>query len=257
LGRVDRQAPIRDGRGEALPEREHSPAYGRRAQSGVEHRGDPLPDRDGHGPPTQPSTDGEARHAEGLDAGCVAPQSLGPFSSGVRCAGRTGFASSGQPFPHRPACPCLACYSERLRSWEGREWPLMAESDMLSAVQRRAIVVLFATGSPAKAAVAVEVSLRTVRRWQASPVFAEALRDAARGSAGEALSHLLAAGVEAVEALRETVRTGSPALRVMAAQILLENGLKVAGDDLDQRPSRLEERWQETSGGPDLRILSG
>jgi hypothetical protein len=27
----------------------------------------------------------------------------------------------GQPFPHRPACPCPACYSERLRSWEGRE----------------------------------------------------------------------------------------------------------------------------------------
>jgi hypothetical protein len=47
----------------------------------------------------------------------------------------------------------------------------------------------------------------------------------------------------------------SPSVR--AAQILLENGLKVAGDDLDQRLSRLEERWQETSGGPDLRILSG
>jgi hypothetical protein len=45
LGRVDRQPSIGDSCGEALPEREHSLADGRRAQSGVEHRGDPLPDR--------------------------------------------------------------------------------------------------------------------------------------------------------------------------------------------------------------------
>jgi transposase len=127
---------------------------------------------------------------------------------------------------------------------------------VLSAVQRRSLVVLLATGSPSKAAEVVGVSLRTIQRWQASPAFAEALRDAARGSAGEALSHLLAAGVEAVEALRETVRTGAPALRVRAAQILLENGLKVAGDDLDQRLARLEETWQNRIGRPDLRILS-
>ena len=128
----------------------------------------------------------------------------------------------------------------------------MAGSDTtLSAVQRRAIVVLLATGSPPKAAEAVGVSLRTMRRWQASTAFSEALRDAARGSAGEALSQLLAAGLEAVEALREAVRTGSPALRVRAAQILLENALKVTGDDLDQRISRLEDRHgRPTATGP-------
>jgi transposase len=134
----------------------------------------------------------------------------------------------------------------------------MASSDTtLRAVQRRAIIVLLATGSPSQAAEAVGVSLRTVRRWQASRSFAEALRDAARDSAGEALSQLLAAGAEAVEALREAVRTGSPALRVRAAQILLENGLKVAGDDLDQRIAKLEEQaWSTDSNGPALRSLS-
>jgi transposase len=133
----------------------------------------------------------------------------------------------------------------------------MAGSDTLSPVQRRAIVILLATGSPTKAAEVIGVSLRTVQRWQASTAFAEAVRDVARASAGEALSQLLAAGVEAVEALRETVRTGSPALRVRAAQILLENGLKVAGDDLDQRIARLEAAWQNRTGGPALSILRG
>jgi hypothetical protein len=134
----------------------------------------------------------------------------------------------------------------------------MASSDTsLSAVQRRAIVVLLATGSPSQAAEAVGVSLRTVRRWQASRSFSEAVREAARGSAAEALSQLLAAGLEAVEALREAVRTGSPALKVRAAQILLENALKVTGDDLDQRIAKLEEQaWSTDSSGPALRALS-
>ena len=134
----------------------------------------------------------------------------------------------------------------------------MAESDTLSALQRRAIIVLLATRSPTKAAEVVGVSLRTVRRWHSSTAFAEALREAARGSAGEALSHLLAAGVEAVDALRDAVRTGNPALRVRAAQILLENGLKFCGDDLDQRIARLEEQsWSTDSDAPALRALSG
>jgi transposase len=134
----------------------------------------------------------------------------------------------------------------------------MAGFDTLSAVQRRAIVVLLATGSPSKAAEAVGVSLRTVRRWQASRLFSEALRDSARGHAAEALSQLLAAGLEAVEALREAVRTGSPTLKVRAAQILLENALKVAGDDLDQRIARLEEKaWPTNSKGLALRASSG
>jgi hypothetical protein len=48
---------------------------------------------------------------------------------------------------------------------------------------------------------------------------------------------------------------------VRAAQILLENMLKVTGDDLDQRIEKLEEAWltgqHEPSGPPELRALSG
>ena len=113
-------------------------------------------------------------------------------------------------------------------------------SESVTPKQRCAIVVLLATGSPLRASEAVGVTLRTMRRWQASTPFSEALRDAARSGAGEALSQLLAAGVEAVEVLRETLRSGSPVLRVRAAQILLEAGMKAADFDLDQRVKRLE-----------------
>jgi hypothetical protein len=114
----------------------------------------------------------------------------------------------------------------------------------LTAVQHRAISVLLATGSTAKAAEAAGRSERTLRRWRELPEFMEALRDAGRRNADEARSHLLAAQLEAVQALRQALRTGSPAVKVRAARALLELGLKVAGDDVDERLQRLEEAWQ-------------
>lgn len=32
--------------------------------------------------------------------------------------GSVAVAQMGKPFPHRPACPCPSCYSDRARSWE-------------------------------------------------------------------------------------------------------------------------------------------
>jgi hypothetical protein len=52
------------------------------------------------------------------------------------------------------------------------------------------------------------VTVRTLRRWQASAEFSDALREFARQSFREAHSQLLAAGLEAVAALREALRTG-------------------------------------------------
>lgn len=89
-----------------------------------------------------------------------------------------------------------------------------------------------------------------MRRWLASEPFAAAYRDAARESAREATSSLLAAQREAVDVLRACLRDGTPATRVRAARALLELGVRVAGEDLDERLRLLEEevrRWDEHS----------
>jgi hypothetical protein len=69
------------------------------------------------------------------------------------------------------------------------------------------------------------------------------------------MSILLATQIEAVEALRVALRTGSPALRVRAARVLLELGVKVADEELERRITRLEEASCETDR-PGLLILS-
>jgi hypothetical protein len=114
----------------------------------------------------------------------------------------------------------------------------------LTAAQHRAVSVLLATGSAVKAAEAAGISERTLRRWRHDDQFLEALRDAGRRNAGEAMSHLLGAQLEAVEALRQAIRSGSPAVKVRAGRALLELGLKISDDDLGQRLERLEGVWR-------------
>ena len=127
----------------------------------------------------------------------------------------------------------------------------------LTAGQHRALGVLLMSGSPQEAADAGGVSLRTLRRWQASAEFSNALRESARDSFREAHSQLLAAGLEVVATLRQALRTGSPAGRIRATKTLLELGLKVADGEIDERLERLEEAWRGSeTEQPGLRILN-
>jgi G:T/U-mismatch repair DNA glycosylase len=137
----------------------------------------------------------------------------------------------------------------------GRDTP-----QKFSAGQLRALAALLTGSTAEEAAAKADVSLRTLRRWQALPEFQELLRESARASLREADSLILAAGREAVTTLWKVMRTGSTAEQIRAALGLLDLGHKVAADDLDERLHRLEEAWHtgqhEPIGQPELRILS-
>jgi len=78
--------------------------------------------------------------------------------------------------------------------------------------------------------------------------FQEAMRQAGRDNAREAVSVLLGAQLAAVAALHSALRTGSAATRVRAARALLELGLRVHDDDAQQRLDDIERRiaeWDE------------
>ncbi len=117
----------------------------------------------------------------------------------------------------------------------------MAGSDRLTRLQGRAVAALLTSRTITDAAAAAGVSERTLRRWLAAEPFALAYRAASRESAREATSALLSAQREAVDVLRQCLRDGTPATRVRAARALLELGVRVAGEDLDERVRELEE----------------
>lgn len=127
----------------------------------------------------------------------------------------------------------------------------MTTDDRLSRIQARAIPALLSSRTIAEAATAAGVGEKTLRRWLASEPFASVYRQAARESAREAVSTLLAAQREAVQTLRECLQAESPATRVRAARALLELGVRVGVDDMDDRIRQLEEevnRWTERPG---------
>jgi HD-like signal output (HDOD) protein len=118
----------------------------------------------------------------------------------------------------------------------------------LTAAQYRALTVLLTGGSSEAAAEAAGVSGRTLRRWQLSAEFADALRSEARESFRQAHTQLLAAQLEAVQVLRQAMRTGTEATRERAARTLLELGLKAGEGDREERLKRLEEQWRGVPG---------
>lgn len=116
------------------------------------------------------------------------------------------------------------------------------------AGQLAALGALLTGASTEQAAAACHRSVRTVRRWQAEPGFADALRTEARRAAAEGVSLLLASQREAVAVLRREMQGGTSASRIRAARALLEVGQRVASDDLDQRLSELERRTTTWAG---------
>ena len=129
----------------------------------------------------------------------------------------------------------------------------------LTGRQLHAIGSLLAGGKPEEAAAAAGVSVRTLRRWQATPEFQEALRGFSRAIFRESDSLLQAASKDAAAKLWEVTRTGDPATAIRAAAKILELGRIAADADLEERLERLEETWRQANGGepPGLRLLSG
>ncbi len=122
----------------------------------------------------------------------------------------------------------------------------MAGSDTLSAIRRRGVHVLLACRTAEEAATSVGVSVRTVRRWQADPVFREALRVEARSASRSAVDSLLAGQVAAVRVLVHALDDEQVSVRIRAAGLLLDAGQRAADDDLAERVEALEgraERW--------------
>jgi len=87
----------------------------------------------------------------------------------------------------------------------------------------------------------VGVTERTLRRWRGQPAFVDAVRLAARDEHRDATAGLLAAQRRAVRVLADALDDPSPYVRLRAAVTLLDHGRHAAGDDVDERLSRVEE----------------
>ncbi len=112
----------------------------------------------------------------------------------------------------------------------------------LTPNQTRAVAALLTHGSPGKAAAAAGVSLRTLSRWQADPVFRAAVRTASTQALDATIGLLRTATSKALATLVEALKSKeSEALRVRAAGLILDHALKADADQLRARVEALEE----------------
>jgi len=106
--------------------------------------------------------------------------------------------------------------------------------------QRRAIEALLTSKSASEAAEASGIPRRTLERWKRDRGFQDAYRSASRERLSETVGRLRTAAAEAVDALRSALLADAPAVRVRAAQVLLDGAIKVEVDDLAARIEALE-----------------
>jgi hypothetical protein len=97
-----------------------------------------------------------------------------------------------------------------------------------------------------QAAGAARVSAKTVSRRLRDPVFAGQLREARRELVGTAVSRLAASATAAVDELRALLGSPSDAIRLRAAQVILETGNRLLeSQDLVERLAAIEGRLEE------------
>ncbi len=123
----------------------------------------------------------------------------------------------------------------------------MAGSDRLSRLQHRGVHALLTCRTVAEAAAETGVGERTMRRWQRDPEFVAAVRGAARESARDAASALLAVQRRAVAVLSAALGDDAPAVRLRAAGMVLDHGERALAIDVDERLDRVEQRLEEGS----------
>lgn len=130
----------------------------------------------------------------------------------------------------------------------------------LSSRQERALLALLTEPTQQAAATAAGVGERTLRRWLKDEVFTDALAEARKAQATEALSVLQSSLLEAVTRLRELLHSQSEHIACKAATTLLTFGVQAQeSDELRSRLEALEKelrRALERQGYP-ARTLNG
>lgn len=116
----------------------------------------------------------------------------------------------------------------------------IGRNDRMTPKKEDALVALACTTSTAEAAARIRVTERTLRRWMESEVFMTAYREQARKNSAKAHSALMDGQLEAVKVLRGALTAESATVRIRAASRLLEIGLKVRDDDVEERLADLE-----------------
>ncbi|MHA7283513.1 hypothetical protein [Arthrobacter sp. TMS2-4] len=114
------------------------------------------------------------------------------------------------------------------------------QNDRLTPQQQQAVIELALCNNTGKAAVRAGVTERTIRRWIHQPPFRAAFREQARQNSEQSLEALRAAQLQAVNVLWEQLNDDSETVKFRAASRLLEAGIQLREQDVDERLSELE-----------------
>ncbi len=124
----------------------------------------------------------------------------------------------------------------------------MADNGRISTKQRRAIAALLSTPTIGAAAATAEIGERTLATWLSDPVFRAELTAAEDAAVDEAVRQLVASSGAAVETMMGLLNDPKPAIRLRAADALLNHLLKLRElRNLESRLAALEGRYNETT----------
>jgi hypothetical protein len=119
----------------------------------------------------------------------------------------------------------------------------------LTTKQAAAIAALLEGNTKTAAATAAGVTMRTLQRWLNEPAFTAELRAGSDGAIRAAVARLSAAAdasIEAIENVRDTPTTPGAAVKLRAADALLNHALRIREHaDILERLSELERRLNE------------
>jgi hypothetical protein len=116
---------------------------------------------------------------------------------------------------------------DALKKAELERDPLIAEPEgetiprLLSGRQRAALEAMLAHGTLDAASAACGISRKTLERWLKTPGFVAAYQAASRAAFGDAAMQLKTASQQAAAVLRGALQDGEPALRVRAAEAIV------------------------------------
>jgi hypothetical protein len=115
--------------------------------------------------------------------------------------------------------------------------------------QQEAILALLTTGNVEQAARAVNITPRTLYRWQQEPLFNKAYRKARRDAFGQGTARLQQASGAAVSTVLKIMLDPHTAAstKLRAAELVLTHGAKaIEIEDVEARVSELERAAEES-----------